>query len=357
MKNEINRSLLRKIVETASLSGETNQCLGALKLIEMEIKKKNIPIFIDFNEGVPFIIAGNLDKASILFLCHIDVVPAKVEFFKIKIKDNKLFGRGVLDMKGPLVASLDAFIKLWKSGKENIIFAVTSDEEIGGFKGTEFLVKNIFRKIEMAIIPDSSSEDLVLIQKAPFHIKILAKGKSAHGSKPWEGVNAAENLLKCCAEIVKKVKGNTHQSTTATICQFHSGEATNMVPNNAEAVIDIRIKQESEVKTIIKNINNSSKKFGCEWEKIDEPLFFEAEKDNFFIKKWQEAFKEVHHQKQVKFIVENGASDARFLWKELRIPVIVTSVKGGGAHSNHEWADIDSLNKLSETIVKFINSL
>ena len=356
MKNEINRSLLKKIVETSSLSGETNQCLRALKLIEVEIKMKNIPVLIDFNEGVPFLIAGNPDKASILFLSHIDVVPAKIDSFKLKIKDNKFLGRGVLDMKGPLVACLEAFIKLWKGGRENIIFVVTSDEEIGGFKGSEFLVKNLFNKIEVAIIPDSSGEDVVLIQKAPFHIKVIAKGKSAHGSKPWEGINAAENLLKCCTEIVKKVKGNTHQSTTATICQFHSGKATNIVPDKAEAVIDIRIKQESEVKTIIKNIYNSSKKFGCEWEKIDEPLFFEAEKDNFFIKKWQEIFKKITGEK-ISLKVECGASDARFLWKELRIPVIVTSVKGGGAHSNHEWADIDSLNKLSETIVKFVNSL
>jgi len=356
MNNAKCMSLLKNIVETTSISGDISQCLKALKLIEVEIKHNNIPIFIDFNEGFPFLIAGNINSASILFLSHIDVVPAKIDSFLMKEKDGKLFGRGVLDMKGPLVASLEAFIKLWKGGRKNIVYVVTSDEEIGGFKGAAFLVKNIFTKIEMAIIPDSSGEDLVLIQKAPFHIKVTAKGKSAHGSKPWEGVNAAEILLRCCAEIVKKVNGNARQSTTATICQFHSGESTNTVPNRAEAIIDIRIKQKSEVKTIINNLNNSSKNFGCEWKKIDEPLFFESDINNFFIKKWQQAFMEIHH-KHVGFMVENGASDARFLWNELKIPIIVTSVKGGGAHSNHEWVDINSLNKLSETIVKFIISL
>jgi len=356
MKNEINMSLLKKIVETASISGKINQCLKALKLIEAEIIKKKIPVVINFNKEIPLLIAGNIDKASILFLSHVDVVPGKTDCFKFKIRGNRLFGRGVLDMKGPLVASLDAFIKLWMNGNKNIIFAVTSDEEIGGFKGTAFLAKNAFKNIKVAIIPDSSSEDLVLIQKAPFHIKVKAKGKSAHGSKPWEGINAAENLLKCCNEIISNFKSNSHEESTASLSQFHSGEAINMLPNMAEAVIDIRIKQESEVKGIINTLNDSSKRFQCEWEKIDEPLFFETKKNNFFIKKWREAFFEIH-KKQENFIVENGASDARFLWKELQIPIIVTSAIGGGAHSNKEWVNLNSLDKLSETIVKFIISL
>ena len=184
----------------------------------------------------------------------------------------------------------------------------------------------------------------------------MAKGRSAHGSRPWEGKNAAENLLKCCNDILNNFISDSHEESTATLSQFHSGEAINMVPNKAEAIIDIRIKKESEVETIINNLDKSTKKFRCEWKKIDEPLFFEVEKNNFFIKKWQQAFKTVH-KNQVKFIVENGASDARFLWQELKIPIVVTSVKGGGAHSNDEWADIDSLNKLSETIVGFIISL
>lgn len=356
MRNKINMSLLKNIVETASLSGEISQCLKALKLLEVEIKNKNIPVFIGFNKKVPFLIAGDLNKASILFLSHIDVVLAKSDCFKMKIKGNKLFGRGVLDMKGPLVATLMAFIKLWKDGRENIVFAVTSDEEIGGFNGTNFLSKTQFKNIKLAIIPDSNSDDLVIIQKAPFHIRILAKGKSAHASRPWEGKNAAENLLKCCTKIITDLNGNSNELTTAVLTQFRSGETTNKVPDKAEAIIDIRIEKESEVEELINKIKNITKKCQCDWEKIDEPLFFEISPDNLFVKKWQEIFRKVNG-KEARLIVECGASDARFLWKKLKIPIIVTSAIGGGAHSDKEWVKIDSLKRLSEIIVKFINSL
>ena len=47
---------------------------------------------------------------------------------------------------------------------------------------------------------------------------------------------------KCCGEILAKINGKKPEETTATLCQFHSGEVTNMLPNQAEAVMDIRIK-------------------------------------------------------------------------------------------------------------------
>ena len=164
------------------------------------------------------------------------------------------------------------------------------------------------------------------------------------------------NLLKCCNQIISKISGKSHKSTTAALTKFHSGESTNAIPDKAEAVIDIRIKEQSEVETILFKINTITKKNLCSWEKIDEPLFFEIKKDNYFAKKWAESFKEIT-KKEIHFKIENGASDARFLWHQLKIPTIVTSVLGDGAHSNKEWVDINSLNQLSNTITEFISSI
>lgn len=347
--------LIKKIVEIKSISDDKNNCLKALKIIETEMKKNKIPCFIKFNKRCPFLIAGKVDNATILFLSHIDVVPAKKTQFRLRRNEgDKIFGRGVLDMKGPLIAALDAFIRLWRLGNNTVLFAITSDEETGGFNGAGFLINKFFKDIKLAIIPDSVGDDLVVIQKSPFHIRIFSKGKTAHGSKAWEGVNAAENLLKCCLEITNSLNGNSHKSTTATLTQFHSGEVTNMVPDKAEAVIDIRIRQQSEVRDLTGRIEKTTSRFNCVWEKIDEPMFFEANKNNTIIKKWISVSEKITNEK-VKLIVENGASDARFIWQKLKIPIIVSSVLGGGAHSDNEWVDINSLNQLSVKIFEFIS--
>ncbi len=362
MENDININLLKKIISIPSLSQDHKQCLLSLTIIKKEIESHNIPCSIGNNNDFPFLIAGDIDLANILFLSHTDIVPGDVGQFKITVKENQLFGRGVLDMKGPLIASLDSFLRLWGEGRKQFLFAITSDEEIGGFNGSKTLTKTLFRNIKQAIIPDSTGDSLILIQKAPFHIKIDCIGKSCHGSKPWEGVNAADNLLECCKSIVKAVNRNSPNLTSACISQFHSGDATNKVPDNGTATLDIRIKEESEVSNLIKIINASAKKYGCSWEKIDEPMFFETKIDEPFVQRWINTFEKVVGKK-LETKVECGASDARFLWHELRIPIIVTSAIGGGAHSNNEWVDIISLNLLSEIIFKFglsvteINSL
>lgn len=348
--------LIKKIIKIKSISGDKVNCLKALTIIEKEIKSHNISCFVKKHNGFPFLIAGNLKHGSIAILSHIDIVPAKDEQFKLKQQGDKLFGRGVLDMKGPLLASLASFFELWKKGNSESIFIVTSDEEIGGFNGAEFITKSFLKNIKLAIVPDSTGSDLVIIQKAPFHINLFSKGKSAHGSKPWEGINAAENLLKCCHKLINAINKKTSTSTTAALTQFHSGKTTNMIPDKAEAVIDIRIKQQSEVINLVAKIESITKKFQCNWKKIDEPLFFEIKKNNFFVKKWKVAFKKITN-KNIKTKIEFGASDARFLWQKLKIPIIITSAIGGGVHSSKEWVSLNSLNQLSATITEFILSI
>lgn len=350
MNNNININLLKKIVKIRSLSTDNIQCFRALETVREEISKHHIPCMINNINDFPFLVAGNLETADTLILCHIDVVAGSNELFELRAVRDKLFGRGVLDMKGPMVAALVSFLQLWKLGHKKFLFVITSDEEIGGFSGANILTKTILKNIKRAIVPDGTGEDLVIAQKAPFHIKLNAFGKSSHGSKPWEGINAADKLLNCCHEIIMKINCDSTELTSACLSQFHSGDSTNKVPDHAMATIDIRIRDAQEVDQIISIIKKRTANWRCSWEKIDDPIFFKANIDNEFIQKWIASFKKIH-RKNPTVKIESGASDARFLWNDLNIPIVVTSVIGQGAHSDHEWVNIDSLNQLSKTII------
>ena len=352
IKKNLDLSLLKKLIEIKSLSSNPQKCFKALKLIENKLVKKNIPCFINQNNGFHYLIAGDINKADFLFLSHIDVINGGTEQFKLKNNENKLYGRGVLDMKGPLVAALSAFVSLWKNDFDNFLFVVTSDEEIGGFNGSSFLAQSVFPKIKIALIPDSIGEELVIIQKAPYHIRISSLGKTSHGSKPWEGVNALHNISQCCISIVDKINKNSPDKTSAAITQINGGQSTNTIPGEATATLDIRILKQSEVKEIIRTINKLTKHWKCTWENIDEPFFFILSTQNKFFRKWSEVYKKIN-KTNLKTKIEGAASDARFLWQYLKIPVIITSVDGGGAHSKEEWASIKSLEKLTKTIEEF----
>jgi len=345
MNTKLDLTILKKIIEIESLSIKPVQTFNALRLIKQKLLSLKIPVQIINRQTFPVLIAGNLSNANNLFLSHIDVVPGNKNQFIFKQNGDKIFGRGSLDMKGPLIVSLTTFIFLWQKKIQNNIFVVTSDEEIGGFNGIPVIINKFLKEIRSAIILDSSSnEKIVLIQKAPFHIKIVSKGRSSHGSKPWEGVNSVENICKCSLNIVNAINKNSKTETSAAITQLYGGTATNVIPDKASSTIDIRIKNKKEIPEIVRLIDKLTKKQNCKWLRIDEPLFVNIPKNNEFINKWSN---------NIEFTVESGTSDARFL-SEKNIPILITSASGNGAHTDNEWVSKSSLERLQNNLIKFL---
>lgn len=193
-------------------------------------------------------------------LCHLDVVPAgdgwNTDPFKAEVIDGKLYGRGVIDDKGPAMAAIYAVKDLMDSGAKfnkrvRILFGET--EEVGEWKDMKYYKKNE-EKITFGFTPDADfpaiygEKGIAIFElKMPLeksgvtHISgglahnmvaekctatimgkdgkeiILDKiGKSAHGSMPEEGINAISLLMK---EIGKL---NNEGKTDCGLAKFYN---------------------------------------------------------------------------------------------------------------------------------------
>ena len=109
---------------------------AALKYIE-ELAKKDDFIVNNYDNRVVEILVGEGDK-NIAILAHADVVPEGTgwenEPFKVTEKKGVLYGRGVADDKGPLLASYYALKALRDNkmlGNYQVRFLVGGDEERG----------------------------------------------------------------------------------------------------------------------------------------------------------------------------------------------------------------------------------
>lgn len=122
---------------------------------------------------------GPEEGDSIGVLAHLDVVPVTGQVwetnpFELKIKDGKLYGRGVADDKGPLVASYFA-LKIIKEQKwpitKRVRLIAGSDEESGSR-----CLQHYFLKEEKPILGFSPDADFPLIYgekgMASFDIKV-----------------------------------------------------------------------------------------------------------------------------------------------------------------------------------------
>jgi len=357
MNNQEKIKVLEKLVSFRTFSNnsqEINRCLEFINEFVLKNTKLKGKKFIQ-NEHLSMIWRKR-NSASISLIGHIDVVNAEVNMFKLEIKNNKIFGRGVLDMKGPVLSMIFAFISLINKGL-SVELVLTSDEEIGGHDGIMALIKHRIINPRIAIIPDGlAGFNIIKAQKGPIHIFIQSKGKSAHASRPWEGLNSADSLIKCASKIKNKfnlAKKKNDWLSSASLTQIKVESAINQIPSKGEICLDLRITEKE--KDWFQKIKNICRRSNCVIQRLNgDGKVFNLLRDKKKIHLWKNISKEVT-KKNCREVITCGASDARHLSAETLS--LITSVDGGGGHSEKEWIESDSIDKLQTIIEKFICKL
>jgi succinyl-diaminopimelate desuccinylase len=181
------------------------------KMISYELEAKVVG---ESHERVNVIgrLPGSGESKAFLFNGHTDTVATgaldnwSVDPFGGIIRNGKIFGRGTGDDKGALACAIIAARALKEAGielKGDFLLHCVADEETGSTYGTKYLIKNGYaskEKISMAVCGEGSvHEDKIYAQLAvfgTFNSRIIAKGKSAHISRPHTGINAVLKMSK-----------------------------------------------------------------------------------------------------------------------------------------------------------------
>lgn len=353
--------ILKKLVSFKTISQEKIENKRAIDWIKKEVRK--LPVFYkEFNfGGFPSLIitTKKTKKPKLLLAAHLDVVPGPEKMFSPKIEGKKLFGRGVYDMK----FAIACYLKLLEDLKDEIKnydlgIMITCDEEIGGFYGTKKLLEEGFRA-KIVFLPDGGRDwNFEIKAKGAWHLKLKSFGKSAHGSRPWEGEGAIEKLIAFLQKLKSYFKKEPcglkdHWHPTLNIGKIEGGKATNQVSDFAQAFLDIRFTEKKEKKKIEKILRNLLSKFkGMELEEIVLANCYSVDPKNKYLQIFSRIAKEKFNI-ETSFVSSHGSSDARFL-VERKIPVILIRPKGGGHHSEEEWIDLEDLKKYYEVLKEFV---
>jgi succinyl-diaminopimelate desuccinylase len=195
---------------------------------------------------------GKTGGKRLLLPLHLDTVPAGdswgEEAFEPRAEHGLVIGRGAVDDKGPLAATLLA-MDILKSEDlltaGELVLIAAADEECGNEKGMNFLISEGLIRGDWALVPDigHSMTALDVAEKGVTFIEIECRGRAAHGSTPQQGVNAIGALAELLAEIEAWQPETRHPllgRPTANIGQISGGSAPNMVADRAVAMIDCR---------------------------------------------------------------------------------------------------------------------
>lgn len=343
--------LAKKLIKFKTVEGEYEEKKKIIEFVKKEFDKYPVNINEFEVNNIPSI-AITLDKnPDIILSGHLDVVSGKKEDFIPKISNGKIYGRGAGDMKAALAAMIEVMKYFSKQkNKPSLGLFLTNDEETGGEYGTKILLKQF--KPKLAIVPDGGKtlKNIILEEKGVLHFKIRAKGTPGHGSRPYSGKNAIDEIIRIYSELKKIIpdakKGEW--KNTLNLGKINGGVAINKIPDYAEAYFDARIINNKEREKIIKKIKKITENIEII---ADTPALVQKIDKNIEIYK-KIAEKEI--KKKVSYAKVEGSSDARF-FSNLGIPVIITRIDSENIHGDGEWTDIKQMNAFYKILINYLS--
>ena len=295
----------------------------------------------------------------ILILCHLDTVYPLGTIQKTPFLEEgeKIFGPGTLDMKAGIVISLAAIEQAQKQGLNRpVTLLCTSDEEIGSHTSREH-IERLAKESALVLVMEPAMPDgsLKTWRKGVGGFWVKVKGRAAHsGVDHQAGRNAIEEMAHQVIAIQKLT--DYSKQTTFNVGVIQGGTVSNVVPEEANLEVDVRVMQpgeweriEAEMKALKPVLDGTTIEVTGGLNRPPMP-FDDLMKSTF------EKAKTIAAQlgTELKASGTGGASDGNFV-APLGIPVLDgMGAVGEGAHSEREFIFTASMEQKAKLIAELI---
>lgn len=366
----MHHEFVKYLEKLISFESVTPSSAGSIEYIESVLKdhgfSTEIQIFGDDRYQVKnlYAIHGS-GSPNICFAGHVDVVPAgdlslwKSDPFLAHINDNKIYGRGAVDMKGALACMMSAslnFIKTNQNRKGSISFLITSDEEGEAKFGTKPMLDYLKSKgeiIDLVILGEPTSEieigDTIKIgRRGSINFSLIVEGKQGHVAYPEEADNPISHIVNILYDLINipiDAGSEFFQATNLEVTSIDvSNDISNVIPAKASAKFNVRFNdlhsKDSIVKLIKSIIENHTKKY--ELTSVCSAESF-IQNPNGLIEDFMKILK-TFTKSQLKLSTYGGTSDARFI-KDY-FPVVELGLTSKMAHKINEYVKISDLQRM-----------
>jgi len=328
---------------------------------------------------------GSLPGRRLIFNGHMDTFPLVspnrwTSDPDGEVKADRLYGLGVSDMKGGIAAILSAMRFLSEhthrfSGE--VVATLVGDEESSGVAGTQWLLENIEHARGDAMICADTGSPYVLRfgEKGNIWATLKATGKSSHAAHVHLGDSAIEKLIDAINDIktlrdlpldaparvvatidaasIKSERlsgtGETEvlKSVTVTFGTIQGGTLSNLVADNAQATVDIRLPIGVTVETIethIQQLLDAHPGVSVDILRRNEPSWTDPAHE--IIRSLVSSGEAVLGETPV-VNMRVGASDAR-LYRYAEIPTVVCGLTSHNMGAPDEYVHCDEIRALSK---------
>lgn len=348
--------LLKELIKIKSDNQEgANQ---ALLFCADWLKEKGESVTVHENNGFMMLTAikGSGDE-TLIWNGHVDVVPGHEEQFTPFEELGRLYGRGAADMKAGVAAMMQAFVELDAASLEKTVqLHIVTDEEIGGRNTSKWLVEQGYHG-DFVICGEPTGLKVGLQSKGILRMDLTFKGKPAHGSRPWEGINAIESAMKyhmAMGELpFRKESTEYYEQPSVNLPIINAGDRYNVVPEICHMSYDIRFMPGQDKDEIIRQMAELADTLNVdmEYKASGSTPALTTTQENPYIQTLQQAIKTVTDQEAILF-GQHGAADTRYYAAVTGGEgAIEFGPSGDDWHGNAEYVLISSIHEYKDILL------
>jgi len=356
-------NLLRDMVSLPSLSGKDWILSGYIEAY-LNGYKMNV---LRYGDSIAAWVKGKNRRRAFIVNGHIDTVPATAgwETNPAKLQphpfdDDKVIGLGTSDMKSGLAVMLWLAKKASESPPDCDMWFMFSDNEETDGSGSILLMEKLaedlkshYEAVGGLILEPTGSDFIGIGHRGDTLWQVTARGMGGHASETYpERAVAIEKLGRFVANLdsIRQQWGELYRddmlgapSINPTILK--AGKTTNVVPESAEAVFNLRITPQfnKDLNLVRETI---AKDFGLEIAQLWQPSPTKCDESADIYK--------VAKETGLPLRAFPGATD-QFAFHAHGIPVMIYGPGDVDAmHQPNEWVRLSAMEKCRQVIGKMI---
>jgi glutamate carboxypeptidase len=292
-------------------------------------------------------------KGRILIVAHVDTVfgPGTAAARPFSMDQERAHGPGVGDEKAGVVNAFTALKILHDLGFKDFatITFLLDDSEERGSPGSTKLIKRLAQEhdVEFNMEPGDPPDALTVWRKGSANIHIQVKGRAAHaGMAPQDGRNAAVELMHQLSAL-QGVFPTAGSDITVNLTVLRAGERTNIIPDQAEATLNVRYRKPEEFDAILARVEagtHSTQVPDTTVTLAHDPAFpplTENAQIDALAARARAVYAEIG--KTVELSGNGGASESALAMSVGTPALDGLGYVGGDFHTDHEWIDLNSV--------------
>jgi succinyl-diaminopimelate desuccinylase len=363
------------MIDPVSLTADLIRCAsvtptegGALVLLEKLLSKNGFSCTRVDRGGVSNLFARWGTGKTFGFNGHTDVVPVgdidawSVDPFSAEIIDGWMYGRGATDMKSGVAAFTAAAIDFVLQTPPNgsLVLAITGDEEGPAKDGTVALLdwmQSKGEKMNVCLVgeptnPNEIGEMMKIGRRGSLNAHFTVIGRQGHSAYPHRANNPLPAMTRLMDTLASSTldQGTEHfDASTIAIVTIDTGNpATNIIPSQSHATVNIRFNDTHSGASLTKwlevQTEKISAKFGVKIEmqvRISGESFFTppGELSDLVARAIQ-----VETNRVPEMSTSGGTSDARFV--KHHCPVVEFGLVGKTMHQVDERVEVAQIHQL-----------